>query len=386
MRKFGSLRGLPILVFLLSLGGLFSYAQPAGTLSTSAQFNLTGEIVALASCATGSTLVAASKVDGATLLQRVDTVNKQIAESAVKVAVADPSALALSRDCGTAYITDKIANKVYATALASGQLRAEIAVGKSPVALARALHNSDLYVVNKSDGTVSAIDTQINQLKATVKVGSDPSAIAIYSNNAYNRAFVTNTGSNSISVIDINDDPHNLNRYAVVATSATGPKPTAIATNLGSWLGDMVAYFVNSGDNTLSRIWINLPHPVDSVVPLGDAPQAVFMDSVRSCAYTSTSGAQSAVAVAVAKFMASPNPTVPVGQDLFHQLDKYVTPEKLGTVAHFIPLTISERVPGNPELVFRIQRQLWAVNAAKPGELNLYILDGKCPQLRGDEP
>jgi hypothetical protein len=43
-------------------------------------------------------------------------------------------------------------------------------------------------------------------------------------------------------------------------------------------------------------------------------------------------------------------------------------------------------VPGNPELVSRIQRQLWAANTAKPGELNLYILDGLCPQLRGDEP
>lgn len=384
-------RVFAVLVFLLSLGGIFSYAQQPGWLSSGAQLGLAGEIVAFASCANGSTLVAASKSDGATLLQRIDTVNKQLAGSAVKIAVADPSAIALNRDCGTVYIADKTASKVYVIALASGQMRAEIAVGKNPVALARAAHNTDLYAVNQGDGTLAVIDTQLNQLKATIKVGTSPNAIALYSNGAHNRAFITNTDSNNISIIDINDDPNNLNRYAVIVTAATGPQPTAIVTivptAVGSWLGDMFAYFINSGDNTLSRVWITQPHKVDSVVPMGDAPQAVFIDPVRSCAYAVTSGAaQSTVAVAVAKFIASPNPTVPVGQDLFHELNKYTIPEKLGAVAHFIPLTISERVPGNPEPVFKIQRQLWAANAAKPSELNLYILDGKCPQLRGDEP
>jgi YVTN family beta-propeller protein len=385
-------RFLSVLVFVLSLGGIFSYAQqPSGALSAGAQLGLTGEIVALASCANGSTLVAASKSEGATLLQRIDTVSKKLAGSAVRVAVADPSALALSRDCSTVYISDKSASKVYVAALAGGQVRAEIAVGRNPVALARAAHNADLYVVNQGDGTVSVIDTQLHQLKATIKVGSSPTGIALYSNGAHNRAFVTNTGSNSISIIDINDDPNNLNRYAVILTAATGPQPTAIATvvptAVGSWLGDMFAYFINSGDNTLSRVWITAPHSVDSVVPLGETAQAVALDPVRFCAYAVTSGgARSTIAVAIAKFIASPSPTVPVGQDLFHELNKYTVSEKLSAVSHFIPLTVSERVPGNPEPVFKIERQLWTVNATKSNELNLYILDGRCPQLRGDEP
>lgn len=384
MMKFFSVRAVAVLAFLFALSGIFSYAQQA--LSPTAQVSLSGEIVALASCDGGGTLVAASKSEGATSLQIVNTFTKEIVGSPVKVAAANPSAMAISRDCGTAYIADATANRVFVIALPSGQARAEIAVGRKPVALARATHNHDLYAVNSDDGTVSVINTQTNELKATVQVGTWPSAIALYSNGAHNRAFVTNTGSNTISIVDLNDDPANANRYAVIATVSTGPEPFAIATNVGSWLGDMYAYFINSGDNTISRVMITPPHLRDSTVPIGDMPRAIFMDSVRFCVYTVNAGAQSAIAVAVARFITSPNPAMPVGQDPFHAVTPYTVNEKLGPAALFIPLTIQERVPGNPEPVSRIQRQLWAANTAKPGELNLYILDGICPQLRGDEP
>jgi YVTN family beta-propeller protein len=320
-------------------------------------------------------------------LQIINTFSKEIV-TAVNVAVANPSALAVNRDCSTAFVADSSANKVFVVSLPSGAVRAQIAVGTRPIALARATHTADLYVVNADDGSVSVINTQTNTMKATVKVGNRPSAIALYSSGAHNRAFVTNTGSNTISVIDINDDPANENRYKVVATVPTGPAPSAIATNVGSWLGDMYAYFVNQGDNTISRVTITPPHLVDSTVPAGGGkPTAIFLDSVRFCAYTvNAADGQSAIAVATAQLIASPNPTVPTGKDLFHTVTPYPVGERLGAAALFIPLTIQERVPGNPELVSRIQRQLWAANTAKPGELNLYILDGLCPQLRGDEP
>jgi len=371
-------------VFLFALTGIFSYAQQG--LKPSASLTLSGEIVGLASCAGGSALVAASKSAAGTTLQVINTFSKEIVASA-SVAIANPSALAVNRDCATAFVADASANKVFVVSVPSGAVRAEIAVGKRPVALARATHNADLYVVNADDGSVSVINTQTNALKATVKVGTQPSAIALYSSGAHNRAFVTNTGSNTISIIDINDDPANENRYRVIATVQTGPQPSAIATTVGSWLGDMYAYFINQGDNTISRVTITAPHSVDSTTPAGGKPAAIFLDSVRFCAYTVNSGdGQSAIAVAVAQFISSPNPTVPTGKDPFHAVTTYAVAEKLGPVALFVPLTIQERVPGNPELVSRIQRQLWAANTAKPGELNLYILDGLCPQLRGDEP
>lgn len=373
-----------VFVFLFALTGIFSYGQQG--LKPSVTVALSGDVVALASCAGGSALVAASRSGGSTTLQVINTFSKEIVTT-VSVAVANPSALAVNRDCSTAFVADAAANKVFVVSLPSGAVRAEIAAGTRPVALARAPHNADLYVVNADDGSVSVINTQTNTLKATVKVGAQPSAIALYSQGAHNRAFVPNKGSNTISIIDINDDPANENRYRVIATVPTGPQPSAIATTVGSWLGDMYAYFINQGDNTISRVTITPPHVVDSVVPAGGKPAAIFLDSVRFCAYTVNSGdGQSAIAVATAQLIASPNPTVPTGKDPYHTVTPYPVSEQLGAIALFIPLTIQERVPGNPELVSRIQRQLWAANTAKPGELNLYILDGLCPQLRGDEP
>ncbi|MFN4218065.1 MAG: YncE family protein [Candidatus Bipolaricaulia bacterium] len=377
-------RTVLVFVFLFALTGIFSYGQQG--LKPSVTLTLSGDVVAVASCAGGSALVAASKSGESTAVQIINTFSKEIVAS-VSVAVANPSALAVNRDCATAFLADASANKVFTISLPTGAIRAEIAVGTRPIALARATHNADLYVVNADDGSVAVINTQTNAMKAVVKVGTQPSAIALYSQGAHNRAFVTNTGSNTISIIDINDDPANENRYRVIATVPTGPEPIAIATNVGSWLGDMYAYFINRGDSTISRVMITPPHLVDSVVPAGGKPAAIFLDSVRFCAYTINSGdGQSAIAVAVAQLIASPNPTVPTGKDLFHTVTPYPVSEQLSAVALFIPLTIQERVPGNPELVSRIQRQLWAANTAKPGELDLYILDGLCPQLRGDEP
>ncbi len=371
-------------VFLFALAGIFSYGQQG--LKPSVTLSLSGDIVGLASCAGGNGLVAASQSGEGTILQLINTFSKEIAAS-VRVAVASPRALAVNRECTTAFVADDAANKVLVVSMPSGDIRAEIAVGTRPIALARATHNADLYVVNADDGSVAVINTQTNAMKAVVKVGTQPSAIALYSLGAHNRAFVTNKGSNTISIIDINDDPYNENRYKVIATVPTGPQPSAIATTVGSWLGDMYAYFINQGDNTISRVTITAPHIIDSTVPAGGKPATIFLDSVRFCAYTINSGdGQSAIAVAAAQLISSPNPTIPTGKDPYHTVTPYPVNEQLGAVALFIPLTIQEWVPGNPELVSRIQRQLWAANTAKPGELDLYILDGLCPQLRGDEP
>lgn len=377
-------RAVLVFVFLVAVMGLFSYGEQG--LKPSHTLALSGEVVGLASCAGGSGLIAASKSGGNTVLQIINTFSREIAAN-VRVALANPSALAVNRDCTIAFVADSSVNKVVVVSLPGGAIRAEIPVGTKPIALARATHNADLYVVNAGDGSVSVINTQTNTIKATIKVGAQPSAIALYSLGAHNRALVTNTGSNTISIIDINDDPGNENRYKVIATVPTGPQPSAIATNVGSWLGDMYAYFINQGDNTISRVTITPPHLVDSTVPAGGRPVAIFLDSVRFCAYTVNVGdGQSAIAVVQANLISSLNPTVPTGRDPFHTVTPYLVSEQLGAVALFIPLTIQERVPGNPEPVSRIQRQLWAANTAKPGELNLYILDGLCPQLRGDEP
>jgi DNA-binding beta-propeller fold protein YncE len=97
-------------VFLFALTGIFSYAQQG--LKPSASLTLSGEIVGLASCAGGSALVAASKSAAGTTLQVINTFSKEIVASA-SVAIANPSALAVNRDCATAFVADAAANKVF---------------------------------------------------------------------------------------------------------------------------------------------------------------------------------------------------------------------------------------------------------------------------------
>jgi DNA-binding beta-propeller fold protein YncE len=97
-------------VFLFALTGIFSYAQQG--LKPSASLTLSGEIVGLASCAGGSALVAANKSAAGTTLQVINTFSKEIVASA-SVAIANPSALAVNRDCATAFVADASANKVF---------------------------------------------------------------------------------------------------------------------------------------------------------------------------------------------------------------------------------------------------------------------------------
>ncbi len=79
----------------------------------------------------------------------------------------------------------------------------------------------------------------------TVGVGSSPSAIAI--DYASGTAVVTNQGSNSVSLINLNAAPP-----AVIATIGVGNAPTGVAVD--DLLAHHLAVVVNSGDQTVSTI------------------------------------------------------------------------------------------------------------------------------------
>ncbi len=79
----------------------------------------------------------------------------------------------------------------------------------------------------------------------TVAVGTSPSAIAI--DYASGTAVVTNQGSNSATLINLNANPP-----AVTATIAVGNAPTGVA--IDDLLAHHIAVVVNSGDQTVSTI------------------------------------------------------------------------------------------------------------------------------------
>lgn len=357
---------LIVCVAVLSLG-------QGQTLTPQAKLSLSGEIVALAACNKDTQLAVLTRAAGpSTSLQSFNTVTGQPISAPLSLPSANPSALVLNQDCSTAFVADATANMVFFIALPTGTVRASVPVGQRPIALARAPHNTDLYVVNAGDGTLHVINTVSTppQLKEIISLGASPEAIALYSAGAFNRAFVTHSTLNAITVTDINDDPNNPNRYKVIQTARTGQAPGPIAAAPGTLLGDLYVYFINIGDSTLSRIGTTT-FQIDSAVPVGDAPRAVFLDPLLSCVYTVNTGARSGVGLVKATFIASPG-TQP-GQDPFHSVQLLSTAERLSKIA----LLASPTVAVSPS-ESRLERQLWV--ATNSSELFLYSLTGFCTQ------
>ena len=97
------------------------------------------------------------------------------------------------------------------------------------------------YVTNFGSNTVSVIDTSTNAVTATVTVGTNPYDVAITPNGDY--AYVANFSSNTVSVIDTSTN-------AVTATVDVGTEPYGVAITPN---GDY-AYVSNYGSNTVSVI------------------------------------------------------------------------------------------------------------------------------------
>ncbi len=89
------------------------------------------------------------------------------------------------------------------------------------------------YVTNGGSNSVSVIDIATNAVTATIGVGFSPGAVAV--NPAGTRAYVTNFGSDTVSVID-------TATKAVTATIGVGSNPTGVAVNPGGTLAYVTDY------------------------------------------------------------------------------------------------------------------------------------------------
>ena len=80
------------------------------------------------------------------------------------------------------------------------------------------------YITNTGSNSVSVIDTATNTVVATVAVGFAPLGVAV--NPAGTRVYVANNGSNNVSVIDTATN-------TVAATVAVGFSPDAFGLFIG---------------------------------------------------------------------------------------------------------------------------------------------------------
>ena len=129
-----------------------------------------------------------------------------------------------------------------------------IPVGTGPSAVTVATENGDLYVTNYGSNSVSVIAGTTDV--GTVNVGVGPVALAYDSANGY--VYVANAGSNSVSVIS---------GTTVVATIGVGTAPDGVAYD--NWSGDI--YVSNGGSDSVSIISQGT-NGVISTIPVGSSP------------------------------------------------------------------------------------------------------------------
>ncbi len=110
-----------------------------------------------------------------------------------------PHGIAVSPDGSTAAVANSGSNTVSLVNLSTRTVSSTVNVGQSPEAVAFSPDGLTAYAVNRAAGTVSKINTQTGSVTSTVNVGSSPQNIAVAPDG---RAYITNYGSNSISVIN----------------------------------------------------------------------------------------------------------------------------------------------------------------------------------------
>jgi YVTN family beta-propeller protein len=155
---------------------------------------------------------------------------------------------------------DAIAGSVERLDPVSGQVVANIPVGKSPQAIATS--PGAIWVANYLDGTVSRIDPTTNTLVATITVDGEPNGIAFGSGAVW----VTSEKTGNVSRIDPATN-------AVVATIQTLGTSEGVVSGAGAiW----VAYYGHPGqtDGALSRIDPTTNQVVRTIV-LGHNPVEV---------------------------------------------------------------------------------------------------------------
>jgi YVTN family beta-propeller protein len=120
-------------------------------------------------------------------------------------------------------------------------LTAAIQVGSNPFGVAVDNVTNDVFVTNPGSNNVSVISATNNTLIATVDVGTNPHGVAF--DWVSNAIYVANTGSNNVTVISGTN-------FSVVATVAVGASPVGVAADSAS----REVFVANFGSANLTAI------------------------------------------------------------------------------------------------------------------------------------
>jgi len=144
---------------------------------------------------------------------------------------------------------------------------ATIAVGSAPWSVAVRPDGKFAYVTNSSSDSVSVIDTATNKVVKTLAAGSVPTGVAVTPDGKF--AYVANGAiSGKLSVIDT------ATNTVLATTIPVGRSPWGVAA-VKTLLGSTRIYVANGNDGTVSVIDPATNKVVGSPIAVGFTPSAV---------------------------------------------------------------------------------------------------------------
>ncbi len=198
-----------------------------------------------------------------------------------------------------------------------------VIVGSSPIGVAITPNGLYAYVTNQGSNTVSVVSTSSDSVVSTISVGTDPDGIAITPNGQY--AYVANYNSNSVSVISTSS-----NSVVATITSGTNPRGIAITPN------GQYAYVANYNSNSVSVISTS-SNSVVATIPVGSGPSGVAITPNGQYAYVANYNSNSVSVISTSSN--SVVATIPIGTN---PTGVAVTPNgQYAYVANFIGNSVS---------------------------------------------
>jgi YVTN family beta-propeller protein len=216
-----------------------------------------------------------------------------------------------------AYVTNGGSNTVTVIDVVNVRLDREIAVGQNPVAVAASSTRNEVYVLNAGvaagQGSVSVINAENNTVAATIPVRRQPTSIEI--DPTGNLAYVANSGSNTVSVLD-------LVARREIAVVGAGEEPVAVRVSPD---GKTLAV-ANRRGNSVSLFDLEPPTAAPRVRQVfegcpGASDAVILPDSSK--VFAACSAGHQIVAIALARSAAQlgSSSTVPSGPALPDRLE-----------------------------------------------------------------
>jgi predicted alpha-1,2-mannosidase len=180
-----------------------------------------------------------------------------------------PDGVAVTPNGAEVYVANNNTNNVSVISTATNQGIATVPVGSVAADVAATPDGKTVWVTNYGDGTVQPIDVATHTAGAPIAVGANPERDAISPDGKY--LWIANQGAGTASEIDLSTD-------TVAHTVTVGAQPFGVTVG-----PDDTAYVGNTGSNSVSVI--NASGAVTGTIALGSSPSGLGVSPAGSELY-----------------------------------------------------------------------------------------------------